>query len=496
MDTIINPIITGFNPDPSICRVEDDYYLVTSTFEFFPGVPVYHSKNLIDWELINYCLNDKSQLPLNGLTRSKGIYAPTIRFHEGTFYMITTNVAGGGNFYVTTNNIKGKWSDPIWIDIPGIDPTLYFDEDGKSYFVGTNKQGIVLAEIDILTGEIINEPQLISEGSGGSFCEAPHIYKKDSYYYLLLAEGGTQEGHMVTIHRSKDLYGPYVGCENNPILTHRNRTRIVTKGTGHGDLFWDQNGNCFMVFLAYRTIHHLHLHNLGRETFLAPVTWVDGWPVVGNDGTIELEMEAELPGILSEIGKSDFEELFQSDDLSLHWSYIRNPMAHCYIVKEGRMYLHSNEYKLSEREKSPCFMGIRQKAFKTVFEVVVEPLEESYGGITAYLTDEHHYDIFVKRDKEETYIGVRKRLFDNEFDLVQLPVTINKAIELKIESDEDYYYFYYRDETGQYILLEKGHVAGLCTEVTTTTTFTGVFLGAFCEKGSLVLHRVGCKDYM
>lgn len=204
-----NPVIPGYNPDPSICRVGDDFYLVNSTFEFFPGVPVYHSKNLVNWELKGYCLNRRSQLELEGCRNSGGIYAPTIRYHKGMFYMITTNVTDKGNFVVHTDNIDGEWSDPAWIDQGGIDPSLFWDEDNKCYYCSTGildgVRGIVAFEINPMTGEILSDKHLISEGCGGQCAEGPHIYKKDGMYYLMIAEGGTEYAHRETIQRSASV---------------------------------------------------------------------------------------------------------------------------------------------------------------------------------------------------------------------------------------------------------------------------------------------------
>jgi alpha-N-arabinofuranosidase len=218
MNSYQNPIIPGFNPDPSICRAGEDYYIAVSSFEFFPGVPLYHSKNLADWEMTGHCLTRPEQLPLNGCRASGGIYAPTLRYHEGIFYMVTTNVSGGGNFIVHTQDINGPWSDPAFIDQGGIDPSLLFD-GGKVYFCSNGNagtDGIFVCEVEPRTGEKFTPSRLISSGCGGRCPEAPHIYHIGLWYYLLMAEGGTEYGHMVTIQRSRNIYGPYVQCPHNP----------------------------------------------------------------------------------------------------------------------------------------------------------------------------------------------------------------------------------------------------------------------------------------
>ena len=233
-----NPIISGFSPDPSVVAVGEDYYLVNSTFHYFPGVPVYHSRDLLNWQQIGNVLDRPSQLPLEQATASLGIYAPTIRYHDGTFYMITTNVGGGGNFMVTAGNPAGPWSDPVWLEQQGIDPSLYF-EDGKCYMVSNPDNTITLCEIDPLTGATLSPGKALWKGTGGRFPEGPHIYKKDGWYYLLISEGGTELAHKLTVARSRHIYGPYEANPANPIFTHCSLAAQESniQGTGHGDMF-------------------------------------------------------------------------------------------------------------------------------------------------------------------------------------------------------------------------------------------------------------------
>ena len=208
MLTYQNPILPGFYPDPSICRVGEDYYLVNSSFEFFPGVPLWHSRDLVNWEQKGYVLTRESQLPLRNGRTSGGIFAPTIRCHNGRFYMITTNVTDGGNFFVWTDDINGEWSDPVWIDHEGIDPSLFWDDDGKVYYAGTGRyeQGIYQFEIDLETGKKLSDTKIIWKGTGGKCPEGPHMYKINSWYYLMIAEGGTEYGHKETIARSRSVW--------------------------------------------------------------------------------------------------------------------------------------------------------------------------------------------------------------------------------------------------------------------------------------------------
>ncbi len=248
-----NPVIPGFYPDPSVCRVGEDYYLVTSTFQYFPGVPVFHSRDLVHWRQIGHCLTRASQLPLENASSYGGIYAPTIRYHDGVFYMITTNVNAGKHFIVSTSDPAGEWSEPVWIDQAGIDPSLLFDGD-RVYFSWTMRGAIYQAELDIGTGKLLTEPRLIWRGTGGRYPEAPHLYKIDGTYYLMVAEGGTENGHMETLARSSSPWGPFEPCPHNPILTHRNRGAHSIQGTGHADVVQAHDGSWWAVFLAFRQV--------------------------------------------------------------------------------------------------------------------------------------------------------------------------------------------------------------------------------------------------
>jgi alpha-N-arabinofuranosidase len=290
-----NPIIKGFYPDPSVCRVGEDYYLVNSTFNYFPGVPIFHSKDLAHWHQIGNILEREEQLDVSADTGT-GIYAPTIRYHKGTYYMITTNMYKGGNFIVTATDPAGPWSAPYFLgekEAPGFDPSLFFDDDGKCYYVGTRPNPetyryngdmeIWVQEVDLETMKLTGESMAIWKGAlkHAIWPEGPHLYKKDGYYYLLEAEGGTGPGHRVTVSRSKELFGNYEPCPYNPIMRQEDPDAAIQR-CGHGDLVETQDGRWYMVYLCGRTVGDGY-SILGRETALDPVTWTaDGWPIVNN----------------------------------------------------------------------------------------------------------------------------------------------------------------------------------------------------------------------
>ena len=340
-----NPLLPGFYPDPSICRVGDDFYMVTSSFAFYPGVPVFHSRDLVHWEQIGHCLHRPSQLPLDWLSISGGIYAPTIRHHDGLFYMITTNVSHGGNFYVTAEDPAGPWSEPRYIkNAPGIDPTLFWDEDGAVYMMGTTDwndegQGVWVGRIDLTTDTVTDRAVVWRGAAVNAWApEAPHMYKKDGWYYLMIAEGGTEDFHAVTIARSKSPLGPFEGYKGNPILTHRHLGfNYPIANVGHGDLVQLADGSWYMVALASRIYGGYH-KNLGRETFIAPVDWSGEWPVV-SPGTGKIEWEYPAPALPAH----PFAAPDQDDFTALCWNTLGTPEEGCVTIGSGVLTLRSRQ---------------------------------------------------------------------------------------------------------------------------------------------------------
>ncbi|MBQ9748320.1 MAG: glycoside hydrolase family 43 protein [Clostridia bacterium] len=498
-----NPILPGFHPDPSICRVGDDFYLITSTFEFFPGVPIYHSKNLVNWELINYCLTENSQLSLKRGKPSSGIYAPTLRYHDGTFFMTATNVTRGGNFIVHTKDIRGKWSEPAWVRQAGIDPSLFWDDDGTCYFVSNGSEhpirdgnGIFLCEIDPMTGKLLSPSRRISNGCGGRCPEAPHIYKRNGRYYLMLAEGGTEYGHMVTIQRARNIYGPYENCPHNPLLTHRDDPGPI-QSTGHADIVEDPNGNWWLVCLGIRPLPGVMLHHLGRETFLAPLTWQeDGWPTVGRNRELDFEMDGPLPGPAPHPISLDFEEHFESDVLNLRWNFVRNPKRECYRPEKGRLVMIAGEDTLSTPRGTPTMIAVRQQAFRmeTVARLTGDIQIAQCAGLTAFYNNDYHYDILITREEDgKHYICLRKHVADIDVVVARHPIDYRGAIRLKIESDEEWYTFCY-EKDGDYVVLGRGRTSLLCTEITHTMTFTGTYWGVFTEGGEIDVTDVSVRE--
>ncbi|NQX18065.1 glycoside hydrolase family 43 protein [Rathayibacter sp. VKM Ac-2857] len=277
------PVVPGFHPDPSVCVVDGVAYLANSTFEYAPGVPIHASTDFRTWTLVGHALHRPDQLPLAGTGPSGGIFAPTLRHHDGRFWMITTNVADEqGQVLVTAEDAAGPWSEAIRIPgIDGIDPDIAWGEDGTCYVTYAGRTGIAQVEIDPATGEVLTEPRLLWSGTGGKFPEGPHLLERDGHWYLLIAEGGTERGHSVSIARGPSPSGPFTGNPANPILTKRGTSSSV-QSTGHSDLVEIAPGVWALVYLAVRPRGSSpEWHVLGRETFASAVEWIDGWPVVG-----------------------------------------------------------------------------------------------------------------------------------------------------------------------------------------------------------------------
>jgi xylan 1,4-beta-xylosidase len=471
-----NPVIPGFYPDPSVCRVGEDYYLVTSTFEYFPGVPVFHGRDLIHWQQIGHCLTRKSQLPLEGARSSGGIYAPTIRYQDGTFYMVTTNVTGGGHFYVHTRDPHGEWSEPIWVAGTGIDPSLFFD-NGKVYFTYKALGTIYQKEIDIETGQALSEDRPLWAGTGGQHPEGPHLYKIDGRYYLMLAEGGTSYGHMETIARGETPWGPFEGCPHNPILTHRS-TDSPIQATGHAELFQAHDGSWWTVFLGVR--HNHSFYHLGRETFLAPVTWTDdGWPVVGHDGMVSLEMEAQtLP--LHPWDEKSARDDFDESDLRLCWNFLRNPYPKDWSLSDrpGWLRLMGSAVNLDAVD-SPAWVGRRQQHFDCRTATLLDFGPQRDGeeaGLTALMNERHHYEIAVTRLDGERCVIVRRRIGSLSAIVAREEID-TEPVTLEIKANQDMYTFSYALGEQEARTLAQGETRYLSAEV--ARTFTGVYFAMY-----------------
>lgn len=501
-----NPIVRGFYPDPSVCAANGKYYLACSSFQYFPGVPIFESEDLVNWTQIGHVLTRESQVMLDKVRSSGGVFAPTIRYHEGRFYMVTNNNSTNKNFYVYTDDIYGEWSDPIEVDQDGIDPSLFF-EDGHCYFISNGHDeddinGILQCEINIETGEKIGKSKRIWSGSGGRYIESPHMYKIGDYYYLMAAEGGTEYGHMVTYARSTSVWGPFEGYEKNPVLTNRNKAPYIIQAIGHGDLIQNFAGDWYIVTLGFRQIHLWQpFHHLGREVFLTPVYFSDdGWFTAGHDGTTDFTYE--IPGDFSQKRKNLY--TFENTRWDIDWCYMRKMRPENYELSDDKAILKGCELTLEDVD-TPTFIGLRQLDFNMELGVnlsITENMDISNdvsapptAGITIYGCENEHYDLLLRKittkanvqntsswdtgsNEVRAYEAVlRLNIGDIKHEQACIPLD-SASCRLIIRSDALTYHFSIQTGTEE-ISLGSAQSKYLSSEV--SSGFTGVILGLFAE---------------
>lgn len=435
-----NPVLPGFHPDPSVCRVGRDLYLVTSSFEYFPGIPIFHSRDLVDWRPLGHVLTRRSQLRLHRARSSGGIYAPTIRHAHGQFYVVSTNVSGRGNFYVTARNPRGPWSEPVWLDREGIDPSLFFEGDRVIYtrngpWIDPNHPRIYQGELAgpatrprWPTGVGRSPPggrgtpgpararafmRPIWEGLGGIWPEGPHIFARGGHYYLLTAEGGTGYDHSVMIARGPTPDGPFEPFADNPILTHRDLPGDAFQALGHADFVDLADGSTWALCLGIRPHGGRH-HHLGRETFLAPVTWTtDGWPVIGRRGRMAATFVAPKPKATAKakattktkattatLADQANRDDFDAPTLGPAWSFLRNPRARDWSLqaRPGVLRLRGSAVGLDAVD-APAFVGRRQQHFACQARAGLEfsPREQGdEAGLAVFANENFHYTVSIR----------------------------------------------------------------------------------------------------
>ena len=498
---INNPVIPGFNPDPSVCRVGEDYYLVTSTFEYFPGVPVYHSKDLVNWQMIGHVIHRPEQLDYSNISSTAGIYAPTIRYYNGTFYVITTFVAGKrsnavekqGNFIMTANNPAGPWSEPHWIDdAPGIDPSLFFDDDGKVYYCGNRhdddekyraERDIWIQEIDLKTFKLKGPISVLDSRpyfekniiGGAEAFEAPHLYKKDGNYYLLIAHGGTGMGHAVSIWKSDSPLGPWEMNPANPILTHRGFEQSGINCTGHADIFKSGHGEWWTVFLGVRSTDKKN-NVMGRETFLSKVDWSGEWPVVnpGSDTGRTAHVILAPKMLKVEQRSFNFKDDFGDGKLKLDWTFIRNPKTSWWDLsaKPGYMQIQLRP-EVIEDYSQPSFAGIRVIDMKCEFSTSMEFSPEKPGecaGLTFLRGHKPNWSLVKEVQNKQLMASV----YYTDSLLTQIELSGNDKVGLKISIDDFKLQFAIKESNKEWqtIAEAEGHELGFPP--------AGRFTGSFC----------------
>jgi alpha-N-arabinofuranosidase len=469
--TYTNPILAGFYPDPSICQAGDDYYIVNSSFAYFPGLPIFHSKDLVNWKQIGHALDRPEQLPLIGAGVSRGLFAPAISYYKGTFYIVCTLIDKGGNFVVTATDPAGPWSNPVYLEgAAGIDPSLFFDErTDKAYLVynsdpPNNKslwnghRTIRQYDFDYTNMKITGEERLLVNGGVDTskhpvWIEAPHIYHINDWYYLMCAEGGTGYNHSEVIFRSKSPEGPFMPWKENPILTQRHLDRqrknpITT--AGHADLVQAPDKSWYAIFLACRPYEGDH-YNIGRETFMAPVTWTpDGWPVI-TKGVEEVKYRYPITmanksatAVNPFTGNFSFRDDFTNPSLNLRYIFLRTVTDKWYNTtdRKGWLSLQLRPHTVSGLD-NPSFVGFRQhhhEATATIKLKFSAATENEKAGLVIFQSEGHFYYLCKSIEENKPVVQLYQSTKDSMRLLAskQLP-SANGDIYLRIEPDKAVY---------------------------------------------------------
>jgi xylan 1,4-beta-xylosidase len=516
--TIRNPILPGFNPDPSIIRVGDDYYIATSTFEWYPGVQIHHSRDLVHWRLLTRPLARASQLNMLGDPDSCGIWAPCLSYDDGLFYLIYTDVKRYGrttqgasagaslrdmhNYLVTNPRIDGEWSDPIYLNSSGFDPSLFHDDDGRKYLLnmvwdhrpGRNRfSGIALQEYSREEGKLVGGPRLIFQGTSLGFTEGPHLYKRNGYYYLLTAEGGTGWGHAVTLARSRELTGTYELHPEVHILTSRHRPDIELQRAGHADLVETQNGETYLVHLCGRPLRNRGRCTLGRETAIQPMAWsADGW-LRTTDGQGLPYSEVAAPALPVHVFPvPPLREDFDGPRIPLDFQWLRSPWPEelfSLTERPGHLRLYGRETLgslfrqalVARRQQSHCFSAA------TVVDFEPERFQQMAGLVCYYNSVKYHYFHISHDESLGKHVRVMSSLPDQvQPDVFTPPIAIPSGVpvELRVEVDYERLHFAYRVDEGDWRWLPEQFDASILSDEAGppgNPNFTGAFVGMCCQ---------------
>ncbi|MCC5996671.1 MAG: glycoside hydrolase family 43 protein [Oceanicaulis sp.] len=512
-----NPVLGGFYPDPNILQVGGDYYLTTSTFAYFPGLPVFHSRDLVNWTQIGNALDRPGMVDFGDLGLSRGIFAPAMAHHEGVFYMLNTCVDCGDNFLITAQDPAGPWSDPVWLpDLAGgIDPSLFIDEDGRAYILNNGPpdrepeydghRAVWIQQFDMETLSTFGERIVLVDG-GVDFSEqpiwieGPHIYKVDGLYYLICAEGGTAEGHSQVVLRSENPMGPYEAWEGNPILTQRDlprdRPHPITSA-GHASFVTTPSGEWWGTFLAVRPYGD-DMYNTGRETFLMPVSWEEGWPRMTGDGDLipyahpRPDLPPQEPSDPPMAGAFEVHESFDGP-LPPHWMMLRLPEDNWYDLETepGSLTLTARAVGLGENA-NPSYLGRRQQHMyaSASMRMRFEPQDAGdRAGLVALQSDEYWYFIGLARDGEGDVIRVERRAGPEQNVhgeiLASTPFEgqAGAPLDLRITARAGEYDFHYALADGEWRPL-LGDADGTLLSTRIAGGFVGVTMGPYAYRAA------------
>ena len=516
--TIQNPILRGLNPDPSIVRVGEDYYIATSTFEWFPGVQIHHSRDLANWRLVSRPLTRPSQLDMRGNPDSCGVWAPDLSYADGCFHLLYTDVKRYGrttvdgatgasfrdfhNYWVWCDRVEGEWSDPIHLNSSGFDPALFHDDDERSWLLnmlwdhrpGRRRfAGVVLQELDLKAGHLLGDRHLIFEGTPLGFTEGPHLYKRDGWYHLLVAEGGTERNHAVVMARSRSLLGPFEIHPDGPVLTSRDKRDAPLARAGHGDLVETPSGETWMVYLCGRPLKASDRCVLGRETAIQPMRWgEDGW-LRTLDGNGSPALEVDRPGIANNVRlRTDERYEFDTTEIPQAFQWLRTPYPeHLFSLTErpGHLRLYGRESVGSRFTQS--LLARRQQAFRFTAETSVDVspsnFQQAAGLICYYNATKFHFLQITTDDNGGRQVQVLSAVpLEGECSLVTEPLAVPPGpVELRVEIDHEIARFAFRPQgTSDWRLLSQLFDASILSDEATLPglpNFTGAFVGMACH---------------
>lgn len=486
---LFNPLLPGFHPDPSVVRVDEDFYLVTSSFEYLPGLPIHHSRDFETWTQIGHVATRPEQLGIHDVPTHLGVYAPTIRHHDGVFYVIVTVLGGRGCVVFSTDDPAGAWSDGTVLEgLAGIDPDLAWDDDGTTLVTysgtvaesdGTQRATVLQVSVDLATGRVLDAPRELWSGTGLKFPEAPHLYRRDSTWYLLIAEGGTERGHAVSIARSSSPRGPFEGNPSNPVLSARSTSRTV-QNTGHGDLVLLPDGSEGMVLLGMRPLGMGQAYSiLGRETFATRLTWVDGWPVV--EAVVPAPRPAEYV----------FHDHFAQGQLDPGWLAIRRTPDEIATTGSGALTLRADGDDLSGMH--PVALLRRQVGTTSRVSIEVDAAEGT-GGLTIRYDDKHHFDFEVTPTKGGALVSVHAKLagleqrwqteLSSDHLVLELASSPNMAQVFPGDVVEQMT-FTATPVNDQAQAVTVAEIDGRYLSAEVVVSFTGRVLGPYCSEGTL-----------
>jgi xylan 1,4-beta-xylosidase len=517
--TITNPILRGFNPDPSILRVDDDYYIATSTFEWYPGVQIHHSRDLVNWRLLTRPLRRASQLDLRGDPDSCGVWAPALSHADGLFHLVYTDVKRYGrtsvggmsnaslrdfhNYLVTAERIDGEWSDPVYLNSSGFDPSLFHDEDGRKYLLnmlwdhrpGHNRfAGIVMQEYSPRERKLVGERRAIFRGTPIGFTEGPHLYRRGGYYHLLVAEGGTFWGHAVTMARSREIGGPYVLHPDTYVLTARDRPDCPLQRAGHGSLVETRHGDTYMAYLCGRPLPNRGRCVLGRETAIQKMVWSeDGWLYTDDGGRGEPQWSIPAPNLPPHpFPAPPVREDFDSPDLPVDFQWLRTPFPErvwSLCERPGFLRLFGLETLGSQFEQA--LVARRQQDFcftaSTRLEFQPEHFQQAAGLILYYNATKFHYLYLTQDDEVGHHLRVMSCLTTDLGDSFGAPVPLPPGtgdVELRMDVDYERLVFSYRMPGQSWQRLPQVFDASVVSDEAgppTQPNFTGAFVGVCCQ---------------